>query len=155
MAQGIPILKQSKRSGVGTGQDSTNSSGYLGGCTLSERLRLFVQDNTGKHASGVDSIIQQITKAFSISQHIHTPISDHMRKLILINYTVTVRIELFEPRQNVCVLEGLSHNHKRAPDFVAAMLKSVCPLFFIINEVDHRYISSHTCKKETNEENMR
>jgi len=42
-----------------------------------------------------------------------------MRKLILINYTVIVGIELIEPRQNVSVLEGLSHNHKRAPDFVA------------------------------------
>ena len=131
---------------------------------MSERLRLFVlcqkdcgyfQENTGKHARGVDSIIQAITKTSSISQHIHTPISDHMRKLILINYTVTVGIELIEPRQNVCVLEGLFHNHKRAPDFVAAMLKSVCPLFFIINEVDHRYISSHTRKKETNEDKMR
>jgi hypothetical protein len=54
-----------------------------------------------------------------------------MRKLILINYTVIVGIELIEPRQNVSVLEGLSHNHKRAPDFVAAMLKSACPFFLI------------------------
>lgn len=116
-----PFWDRPREVGGGQGRIKTTVCGYLGGCTLSERLQLFVQDNTGKHARGVDSIIQQITKTFSMSQHIHTPISDHMRKLILINYAVTVGIELIEPRQNVCVLEGLSHNHKRAPDFVAAM----------------------------------
>jgi hypothetical protein len=122
--------------GWGQGRIKTTACGYLGGCTLSERLQLFVQDNTGKHARGVDSIIQQITKTFSMSQHIHTPISDHMRKLILINYAVTVGIELIEPRQNVCVLEGLSHNHKRAPDFVAGCTiknKISMPILFYLS----------------------
>ncbi len=66
-----PFWDRPREVGWGQGRIKTTACDYLGGCTLSERLRLFVQDNTGKHASGVDSYNKSQKPSVSLNIKTH------------------------------------------------------------------------------------